>query len=373
MAMQLIHDKRINKIRILAVLSFLTLIAYAPKLWFGNKSFPQMPRFDFIPIPNTIFEYFFSISLVVLLVVFMIKPKRYIGVTITLLYVYLALVDQNRLQPYFYQSIITILIISYLRKSRKNTTIILHCLMLVFIATYFWSGIHKINANFNHIWTLAFDKHFGFIPENLRYIFTRSVPYIEIIVGLFLIFNKTRKLAVVAIVAMHIGIVVLLIAFGYGYNVIPWNLQNILSVIILFWTYKSEYTFDIFNKFYNFKKAIVLFLVFVLPATNLFGFWDHLLSFSFFSAKLNYYYVEINEEKLLPKLPEDIKYYVFDWEGKKIINLNDWAGTENGVLFYPEDRVAYKTEKFLKSFADNPEDDDLTKLVEYHQHKKKKY
>jgi hypothetical protein len=363
--MEQVYKKRIHLVRIFAILGFLAAMAYTPKLWITNSGFPKIPRFDFIPIPQSPWDYIFSIGLVILLIAFLFKPKKYIGISIVLLYFYLAMVDQNRLQPYFYESILIILVVSYLRKSRKNTTIIMHCLMLIFIATYFWSGIHKFNANFNAQWMHALNKHFSFIPEIIRTSFTYSVAAIETLMGVFLLFNKTRKLGVIAIVLMHITIVGTLIWLGYGFNVIPWNLQNILSVIVLFWAYKSEADLDIFSKFYNLKKAIILFMVFVLPTSNLFGFWDHLLSFSFFSSKLNYYYVEILDDDLYKKLPDNIKQYTQEYDDKHLIYLNSWAGAVNQVLLFPEDRVAKKVEKYIQSFADNPNKEGLTKMVEY--------
>jgi hypothetical protein len=364
--LKLTDKQKIILVARIAIISFLVMMLYAPKLWLTEKAFPVIPLFDFIPIPKYPFDIIFALLLAGLMILFFIKPKKTTGIAIVLLYFYLALVDQNRLQPYFYQSVLIILCASYLRKSRKNTTIVLHCLMLIFIATYFFSGIHKINANFNTVWMHAFSKHFGFLPKPFIVTFTRSVPYIEAIIGLMLFFNKTRRLAVLAIITMHLGIVTLLITFGYGFNVIPWNLQNILSVFILFWNYKSKYPFDIVTQYFNYKKAVILFLTFVLPTTNLFGFWDHLLSFSFFSAKLNYYYIELNDADLINKLPNEIKTYIFDYNGKKIINLNDWAGSVNGVLFYPEDRVAKKTQRYLESFSIKK---NTTKLVEYHHRK----
>lgn len=369
--MEQTNKKKIHQVKILAVLGFLAAMAYTPKLWITKSDFPKIPRFDFIPIPQAPWDYILVFILIGLLIKFLFKPKRYIGVSIVLLYIYLSLIDQNRLQPYFYQSILTILVVSYLRKSRKNTTIILHCLMLIFIATYFWSGIHKINANFNAQWMHALAKHFSVIPERIRQLFTYSVPFIEAIIGIFLFFNRTRKIAVMAIVGMHLTIVGMLFWLGYGFNVVPWNLQNILSVIILFWSYKSTFNFDILSRFYNFKKAFIIFMVFLLPLTNFFGFWDHLLSFSFFSSKLNYFYLEIKEDELYDKLPKEIKKYAQEYEGKYIIYLNNWAGDVNRVLLYPQDRVAKKVEKFVQSFADNPNKEGMTNLVEFNQLKNK--
>ncbi len=253
------HRKKIHLVRIFAIVGFLVAMAYTPMLWISKTNFPKIPRFNFIPIPSSPWDYIFAFGLIFLLVVFIFKPKRYIGVSIVLLYFYLAMVDQNRLQPYFYQSIMTILVVSYLRKSRKNTTIILHCLMLIFIATYFWSGVHKINPNFNAQWMHALTKHFSNIPLIIRQVFTYLVPYIELLMGVFLLFNATRKLAVIAIVGMHVTIILTLFWLGYGYNVVPWNMQNILSVIVLFWTYKSDFEFDILSEFYNFKKTIIIY------------------------------------------------------------------------------------------------------------------
>ncbi len=362
-------QKKIEYVGKLAVLGFLALMAYSPKLWITEKDFPVIPRFDFIPIPSYPFDYILVFTLISLLVIFFFKQKKIVGLSITILYFYLAMVDQNRLQPYFYQSILSIFFISFYKNDSKSKTIVLHSLMLLFLATYFFSGIHKINENFNSVWMHAFSKHFGFLPEIVRYLFTRSVPFIEAIIALFLLFNKTRKIGVIGIVTMHLGIVTLLLVFGYGFNVIPWNLQNILSVILLFWQYKSENALELFSKYFNYKKAIVILLVFLLPFSNLVGFWDHLLSFSFFSAKLNYYYIEINDEDLLTNLPENVKKQIYTFEGKNIINFNDWAGIVNGVLFYPEDRVAYKTQKYIESFSTKTNNENLTKLVEYHHRK----
>jgi hypothetical protein len=366
---QLTNKKKIYLVNIFAIIGFLAAMAYTPKLWITKTGFPKIPLFDFITIPKEPFDYILSFGLVFLLIAFLIKPKKYIGITIVLLYIYLSLIDQNRLQPYFYQSILTVLMVSYLRKSKKNTTIVIHSLMLLFIATYFWSGVHKYNDNFNVQWMHALTKHFSYIPEKIRLVFTHSVPFIEAIVGISLLFNKTRKLAVVAIVSMHVLIVIMLFYLGYGFNVIPWNLQNILSVIVLFWTYKSSFKFDIILQFYNFKKAFVMFLVFVLPFSNLFGFWDHLLSFSFFSSKLNYYYLQINDDGLYKNLPENIKKYTQEFDDKHIIYLNSWAGDVNQVLLYPQKRVSKKVKKYIESFAENPKKENMTVLVEYNQKK----
>ena len=161
---------------------------------------------------------------------------------------------------------------------------------------------------------------------------------------------------------MHSTIVLMLFYLGYGYNVVTWNLQNILSVIIIFWTLKTERATSFFVEFFDYRKAIIIIFTFILPLSNIFGKWDHLLSFSFFSAKLNYYYVEIDKD-LADKLPKYILNNCLPFQDKQILYVHYWCGNVNKVLFYPEERCIHYLDNYLKSFADDPKQEGLTKLV----------
>ena len=83
------------------------------------------------------------------------------------------------------------------------------------------------------------------------------------------------------------------------------------------------------------------------------------------NERLNYYYVEILDDDLYNRLPQNIKQYEQQIDGKHAIYLNSWAGAVNQVLLYPENRVAKKVNTYLKSFAENPNKKGLTKMVEY--------
>ena len=209
----------------------------------------------------------------------------------------------------------------------------------------------------------ALVKHFSFIPETILQAFTYAVPWLEAILGIFLLFNKTRKLAVIGIVAMHSIIIVMLLYLGYGFNVIPWNIQNIFSAIILFWFLKTV-TFLTFLTTHFPQKGLIFVFTFILPFSNLFGGWDHLLSFSFFTSKLDYYYVQI-DDSLKDKLPKNVQKYYRSNENMTVLYLNEWAGEVNKVLLYPQPRVAKKVEAYMLSFADETTIKNPTKLVVY--------
>lgn len=356
-------NQKINAVRILAILSTLAMMLYAPDLWITDKNFPVIPLFDWIPIPTSPFDTIFAGIFFVSQVVYVFKPKRWLGWLVLLLYVFLAFVDQNRLQPYFYQSFLTILAIIIFPKN-TNSKKILHAIILIFLATYFWSGIQKLNGIFYEEWMGALLKHFSFIPEVLLQYFTYAVPWLEALLGVSLLFNKTRRLGVIGILSMHSIIIVMLLYLGYGFNVIPWNVQNIVSALVIFWFLKTDSVFEFFKGIISPQKGLIFFFTFILPFSNLFGYWDHLLSFSFFTSKLDYYYIQV-DNSLKDKLPKEVQKYYRSNENMTVIYLNEWAGDVNKVLLYPQPRVAKKVEQYVLSFAGKSTIKNPTKLVVY--------
>jgi len=357
-------EQRINVTRIAAVVSTLILMLYAPKLWLTTKTFPVVPLFDWIPIPIGFVEYLFWGLFFGSQLIYVFFNKRWIGWLIILLYLYLSFVDQNRLQPYFYQSALTVLAIVLFPK-KANAKKVLYTVILIFFATYFWSGIQKLNEAFYIQWLSALEKHFSWLPQWFLEVFTYAVPWLEASMGALLLFNKTRKFAIAFILGMHAIIVVLLFYLGYGYNVVPWNFQNMISVVVLFFGLKTVVPHEFFTFKFDKQKALVLVFTMLLPiANNLFGYYDNLLSFHFFTADLSYYNVVIHED-LEDKLPKDAQDFYRYYEGQTYININEWAQYDNKVLFYPEKRAIQYMDAYLRSFADNPDQGNLTQLIDY--------
>ena len=361
--LELKSHHKINAVRIIAILSTLAMMLYAPDLWITDKNFPVISLFDWIPIPTSPFDTIFAGLFFVGQVAYIFKPKRWLGWFVLLLYLFLSMVDQNRLQPYFYQSALTILAIVIFPKNTDSKKV-LNTIVLIFLATYFWSGIHKLNDIFYEQWMHALVKHFSFIPNTILQYFTYAVPWLEALLGIFLLFNKTRKLAVIGIVSMHSIIIIMLLYLGYGFNVIPWNIQNIFSALILFWFLKTETVFEFFSQIISPQKGLIFIFTFILPFSNLFGGWDHLLSFSFFTSKLDYYYIQI-DDSLKDKLPKTVQKYYRSNEDMTVLYLNEWAGDVNNVLLFPQPRVAKKVEQYVLSFADETTIKNPTKLVIY--------
>lgn len=355
----------------LAIIPVLILMLYGPKLWITTKDFPVVPLFEWIPIPKYPIDYILGIGFFLIQFLYIFKPRRSLGIAIVLLYIYLGFVDQNRLQPYFYQSFLTILAIVIFPK-KTDPKRILYAVILIFFATYFWSGIQKLNDSFYIQWLSALEKHFSFLPQWFLEGFTYAVPWLEAAMGVLLLFNRTRKFGIYFILLMHGIITFLLFYLGYGYNVVPWNIQNMISVVVIFWGMKTTSFHTFFSFGFDKQKVVMIFITCALPlGNNLFGVYDKLLSFHFFTADLNYYNIVLSEE-LEEKLPEHIQSYYRFQEGSAFINVNEWAGDINKVLFYPEDRMILFLDNYLRSYSDDPTGVNTTKLVIYNQENPKK-
>lgn len=370
------YEQKVNWTRIVSIVAILVLMIYAPKLWVSTKIFPVIPLFDWLPLPTYPLDYVLGILFFGIQVLYIFQNKRWQGISIVLLYLYLAFVDQNRLQPYFYQSILTLFAIVIFPKN-ANPKKVLYAVILVFFATYFWSGIQKLNHAFYVQWLSALNKHFSCInsssealiclPQLFLEVFTYAVPWLEALMGVLLLFNVTRRFAVFFILSMHGTITFLLFYLGYGYNVVPWNIQNMICVVVIFWNLKTENPFEFFVYFFNKQKIAMLTFTCLFPLLNFTsGFYDNLLSFHFFTADLCYYNVYINEE-LEEKLPNHIQDFYRYKSGKPYLNMNEWAQYDNKVLFYPEDRIIRFMDTYLRSFAKNPSEKGLTTLVNYNE------
>lgn len=355
--LRFVRNNELLFVRLLLCICFLVPMFSTSNLWFGSRDFPQVPLFNGIPILSSNYDVIFTIVLSVLFLAFVFKPKPLIGLSIIVLYVYLALADQNRLQPFFFELIFVVLAMTLFSENKKS---VYQCLLLIFIGTYFWSGLHKANSHFFDKWMLGMNSRIGFIPEFFRLMFTYSIPILEASFGFFLIFKVTRKYGIILITLMHAIILTTLLIEGFGYIVIPMTLFNVITLILLF--YKSDLSFkDIF--FLNNKKSILVFMVTILfPLYNFFGWYDHLLSFSYFSGKPKYCRIWLKNSSDIDKLPKHISNYMYEWEGAYYIDLNYWSQKTIGVGVYPEIRVYKSIEKNLQYIL---EDENSTKLEFY--------
>jgi hypothetical protein len=212
------------------------------------------------------------------------------------------------------------------------------------IGIYLWSGLHKMNPDFiNNVFPIFAKGVTGSVPKEylgVGYV----IPTIEILVAIGLFFRKSRNIAVGLGVITHLSILLWLTPAGGNNNIVilPWNLAMIAFLFLCFFRVKDEGPFINWRgRSFEYLKAFILLPVFILPAFNIWGFWDYYLSFNLYSGKNKFLFVAI-EESELNKLPYDFKNVFLDipgLEGGRIIDINKWSLQELKVPIPPEERI----------------------------------
>lgn len=334
-------------VRLLLVLSFLVPFFYTFPVWLSNRDFPTIPFI--INAYNFSFE--FDILLLILFafaaIWFLVKNKSYGGLFFFLMYVTFSVLDQTRIQPFFFEIAIIIFFYFIFRNNYKYFKI---SFLLLMAGTYIWSGLHKANPFFYEFWFGGLNKRIPFVPEVLRQLFTWLVPFFEMSFGLALLFNKTRKFGIWMLALMHLMILLTFLISGIGFTVFPLNILNVIFLFLL--CYKIDWTIIDFIKL-NYKLKIISFYVLIIPSFNLIGWYDHFLSFSYFSGKPDYCNIIFKNESDIKMLPNEIKKITRNYNGQFYLNVNEWSVINVGVMCYPENRIYKYLQSYIEQFTGN--------------------
>jgi len=332
-------------IRLLLVICFLLPFFWTFPVWLSERIFPRVPLIFLGLSLNYQMELFLLFVFGVTLLWFLIKDKGYGGLFFFLTYVILCLLDQTRIQPFFFEIAIIIFLYCLFRNNIKYFKI---AFLILMAGTYIWSGLHKAHPFFYEVWYGGLEKRIPFVPQILRQLFTWMVPFLEFSFGLTLLFNKTRKLGIWMLGLMHSLILITFLVSGIGFTVFP---LNVINVLFLFWLcYRLDWTIINFKNI-NLKLKVIAFYALILPAFNLIGLYDHFLAFSYFSGKPDYCNIIFKNENGTKALPEGIKKIVRTYEGQYYLNVNEWSVNNVKVLCYPEDRVYSYLQSYIEQFS----------------------
>jgi hypothetical protein len=312
------------------------------KLWLSDRSFPLVPPFSFLYVSSIVHLGLLVLSFVLLLSLFIFPSSRKIGVCIIVVEVLACLLDQNRWQPWEYESICILLIFLINRKRELNAAVVL---IWMFAAIYFYSGLSKLNHAFiNEIWhefilvRLFHLQNAGGWVYRLGY----GIGITEALLGIGLLLKGTRKLSAILLMVIH-GMIILLFGIA-GNNIIvwPWNLAMMAYLYVLI-IGNSSLNISYKVLFIGWNKLVLLLFI-IMPAFSFFGYWDYYLSSSLYSGTPPRMYIQIKS------VPASLRQYTNE-QDNSLIDVNAWALKEMNSPPYPEWRV-YKgiKEQVLKKY-----------------------
>lgn len=343
---------RLLKAKIGTVIGLLLGMWISQPLWTSwSRQFPRTPVVDILsPTGAMVAEFVLSSLILIAILGALVRSQRaslFITAIIILLIPLVAL-DQTRLQPWVYQYWLLLLVFALSSSDSPNEdkdqrTIALT--QVVVAALYFWSGAQKLNYTFAHE---TVSNLLAPVQNALGFRFPSTaiavvVAVAEIFTGVALHFRRTRKVAVAVAVAMHAGVLALLISRGYNQVVWAWNFILILLNVLLFWNCEV-FAGQLFRGGQRLEsKARVALLVVlacvILPALSFAGWWDMYLSGALYSGNTEIAVIKV-DLAMQEKLPPDARATIFTTgAGETVLPLQEWSLRELKVPAYPQMRV----------------------------------
>ena len=283
---------------------------------------------------------------------------RWWGAAATVLALVLALEDQSRWQPWFYQYVAMLAALAVARDPGDT----LAAWRVVLVGLYLWSGIQKLNATFaSRLFPWLVQPVSSALSAGLQQIFLAGwvvVPMIEIAVAVGLLVPRLRNAAVIAAVATHLVVLGLLGPLAHGTNAViwPWNVAMAALVALLFWNARGVSALDTVFPRRIAAHAAMLALFVALPALSFAGHWDSYLSGELYSGNLKVGALSITD-RVAARLPDAARRHVVSERvGANMLDLYEWSMGELSVPSYPEDRVFRAVARDVCRLADTPGD-----------------
>jgi hypothetical protein len=271
------------------------------------------------------------------------RPATLVGLGIL---AYLVLLDQNRLQPWVYQFLLTGLALAAAPPGWR-----LRLSRLVVIALYVHSGLSKLDATFARemgpTFLRAGLRPLGLDPEAwppaLGVSAVLLMPAWEIAVGLGLAWGKTRRAALVGAVILHLALIGILGPFGLGHStiVLAWNAALIVQVILLFRGDPEPDRRPSAPLRSSPAVAWVVGLAALLPLGERWGIWDTWPSWALYASHNERTEIYLHRDDV-SVFPAALRRHLRGEGGDPWLRLDltGWSREERGVPAYPQDRVA---------------------------------
>ncbi len=311
------------------------------KVWMVDRTYPTAPSFEFMSeIPGWVHFGFFACSIAAIAIL-ILKPIRPVMAFLIVNELLACSLDQTRWQPWEYQYLFMILIflVNYKEQWRIQPVLI-----FLLAAIYTYSGLHKMNAAFiGMVWNPMILKQFFHIsPETIKLPLVHytgyMLPLVEFAAGAALFIPRTRKIAAILLIIMHVSLLILLGPFGLNFNVIiwPWNIAMITFLYLL--VFKNEPILSLKPVFYKLNYLVALFWG-VMPAFCFVGLWDNYLSANLYSGKMPFLIISVKDkaglEDLAPFFAESNPLQ----DSKGLIYVQSWAYKDMNVPSYPQLRT----------------------------------
>lgn len=346
-------------------------------LWLGTSSFPQIPFVaELRGVSNWLPQLCFCFMSVTLMALIKLgwqawrcdaaQPlTRALRLQIRLaLVVFIAalavsvLHNQHRLQPWTYHFLIlAVLLWPGGAESQRGESRRLKSQLVVLTASiYVWSAWSKLDAQFVQTYGRQFVETMlnavglstRFWSPTAQTIAAASLPVGELLVGLLMLWRRTRVVACALSWLMHLGLMLAVGPLGFNHlpGVLLWNVFFMVQNFLLAGYERAAEPLEPtpVGRLSDAKLLRNLFVgvVVLLPLLHEWGRLDHWPAWAVYSARTEKVTVAV-EESAIDRLPAEIQPFLEVHRlqtGWRFIRIERWSLAAVGAPIYPDDRFA---------------------------------
>ena len=346
---------RAGVVRALVCLGLAAGVVLAHRLYLTRTSYPMTPIAGVLtPLPSPL-DHALLGAFVVLLVSAAALPRSTWPLPGALaVAVVLAVGDQSRWQPWFYQYVIMLVaLLPAPHAGASDAPRALATCRAIVACTYLWSGLQKLNVTYA---TLVFPWFVEPVARSLPVSLTAWLPaaavltaLLEAAVGVALFVPRAQKAAVVAAVATHALVLAMLGPWGHASNpvILPWNIVMAAFDVVLFWNATSATPVPRRLD----RHAALVTLVGLMPALSFVGLWDSYLSGALYSGNIAEAVIAVSPTVKSRLPPEMLRYVVTNRQNVDVLVVGDWSLGELGTPPYPQARIYRALARYVCAYT----------------------
>lgn len=355
---------RLRRLKIVLVAAIICGLAISRRLWLSSpRTYPTAPVSDALPDIPFPLDYLWLAAVAFLLaaVLFCERPRKFI-VAFLIAAGLLCLWDQTRWQPWFFQyyfMLAALCIGSRGDEGKSGNSAALNACRLIVAATYFWSGVQKINYSFAaEIMPALLNPYLRHLPRAfgaLPVVMAVVAPLVEVCAGVGLLTRRFRRAACLLALSANIAALALLVPVGANVVVWSWNAAMAAFVLVLFWRDGMTSAREILIGRKSIAHAALLLLFGVMPLLSFFNLWDSYLSAALYSGNTSRAGVYVSDS-MKGRLPARARGVVRSVGGKNLLSLLRWSDAEFHVPPYPEPRAYFKLARWVCARGESASD-----------------
>jgi hypothetical protein len=361
----------------------MALIAATYTLWIPQTVFPQVPVFEILCESPDFCDWIGILGLIVSLALSAAWPsssfRRIAGLLVLMSLVLLISLDQHRFQPWAYQ----LGLFTTLWLFCRSIPLRLNLMRYLIIGIYFYSAVGKLDFEFLHsvgqqmLWTMAkWTGHdLATFSDSSRIALVTIFPVVELAIAIGLIGAKSRRVAGVFAIGLHLVLIAVLGPLGLNHRpgVLIWNGQFAVQAFLLFVVKqaadrdidvnangaKQIWFFQWTQRLQSWICIAMVTVVSIMPCTERFGIWDHWPSWALYAPHSSRVRVEVASSSV-ERLPATLAALIISPPANEEesvvwlpVPIDAWSLKTLDTPIYPQSRFQLGVARYLVNEIDS--------------------